>query len=106
LVICASAPIEAAEFDAHKNLKKIIIDFLCRNSDKGYSVREISQALGLSDEDINYTMLKLGLSDLVSDFTRGVVHKSNNQPNKNKRFRIEDVTINGITYYRCLKIKC
>jgi hypothetical protein len=104
-VICVPPPIDAAEFDAHKNLKKIIIDFLCRNSDKGYSVREISQALGLSDEDINYSMLKLGLSDLLSDFTRGVVRKTSDPANKSKRFRIEDVTINGITYYRCLKIE-
>jgi hypothetical protein len=36
-------------------------------------------------------MLKLGLSDLASAIA-----------GKRKKFRIEDVTINGITYYRCV----
>jgi DNA-binding transcriptional regulator GbsR (MarR family) len=64
---------------------------LCRNSDKGYSAREIAQATGLSEVNVNNSMLKLGLSDLASAIA-----------GKRKKFRIEDVTINGITYYRCV----
>jgi hypothetical protein len=84
-------PIDAAEFDAHKDVGTIVTQFLCRNSDKGYSAREIAQATGLSEANINNCMLKLGLSDLASAIA-----------GKRKKFRIEDVTINGITYYRCV----
>jgi DNA-binding transcriptional regulator GbsR (MarR family) len=84
-------PIDAAEFDAHKDVGTIVTQFLCRNSDKGYSAREIAQATGLSEANINNSMLKLGLSDLASAIA-----------GKRKKFRIEDVTINGITYYRCV----
>jgi hypothetical protein len=72
-------PIDAAEFDAHKDVGTIITQFLCRNSDKGYSA------------NVNNAMLKLGLSDLASAIA-----------GKRKKFRIEDVTINGLTYYRCV----
>ena len=84
-------PIDAAEFDAHKEVGTIVTQFLCRNSDKGYSAREIAQATGLSEANVNSSMLKLGLSDLVSSIA-----------GKRKKFQIEDVTINGITYYRCV----
>jgi DNA-binding transcriptional regulator GbsR (MarR family) len=84
-------PIDAAEFDAYKDVGTIVTQFLCRNSDKGYSAREISQATGLSEVNVNNSMLKLGLSDLASAIA-----------GKRKKFRIEDVTINGITYYRCV----
>jgi DNA-binding transcriptional regulator GbsR (MarR family) len=84
-------PIDAAEFDAHKDVGTIVTQFLCRNSDKGYSAKEIAQATGLSEANVNSSMLKLGLSDLVSSIA-----------GKRKKFRIEDVTINGITYYRCV----
>jgi hypothetical protein len=84
-------PIDAAEFDAHKDVGTIVTQFLCRNSDKGYSAREIAQATGLSEANVNNSMLKLGLSDLASAIA-----------GKRKKFRIEDVTINGITYYRCV----
>jgi DNA-binding transcriptional regulator GbsR (MarR family) len=84
-------PIDAAEFDAHKDVGTIVTQFLCRNSDKGYSAREIAQATGLSEPNVNNSMLKLGLSDLASAIA-----------GKRKKFRIEDVTINGITYYRCV----
>jgi DNA-binding transcriptional regulator GbsR (MarR family) len=84
-------PIDAAEFDAHKDVGTIVTQFLCRNSDKGYSAREIAQATGLSEANVNSSMLKLGLSDLVSSIA-----------GKRKKFQIEDVTINGITYYRCV----
>jgi DNA-binding transcriptional regulator GbsR (MarR family) len=84
-------PIDAAEFDAHKDVGTIVTQFLCRNSDKGYSAKEIAQATGISEANINNSMLKLGLSDLASAIA-----------GKRKKFRIEDVTINGITYYRCV----
>jgi hypothetical protein len=84
-------PIDAAEFAAHKDLGTIIAQFLCRNQDKGYSAREIAQVIGISEADVNNAMLKLGLSDLASTIA-----------GKRKKFRIEDVTINGITYYRCI----
>ena len=84
-------PIDAAEFDAHKDVGTIVTQFLCRNSDKGYSAREIAQATGISETNVNNSMLKLGLSDLASAIA-----------GKRKKFRIEDVTINGITYYRCV----
>jgi DNA-binding transcriptional regulator GbsR (MarR family) len=84
-------PIDAAEFDAHKDVGTIVTQFLCRNSDKGYSAREIAQATGLSEANVNNSMLKLGLSDLASAIA-----------GKRRKFQIEDVTINGITYYRCV----
>lgn len=84
-------PIDAAEFDAHKDVGTIITQFLCRNSDKGYSAREIAQATGIAETNVNNAMLKVGLSDLASALA-----------GKRKKFRIEDVTLNGITYYRCV----
>ena len=84
-------PIDAAEFDAHKDVGTIVTQFLCRNSDKGFSAREIAEATGLSEANVNNSMLKLGLSDLASAIA-----------GKRKKFQIEDVTINGITYYRCV----
>ena len=84
-------PIDAAEFDAHKDVGTIVTQFLCRNSDKGYSATEIAEATGISEANVNNSMLKLGLSDLARAMA-----------GKRKKFRIEDVTINGITYYRCV----
>ncbi len=84
-------PIDAAEFDAYKDVGTIITQFLCRNSDKGYSAKEIAQATGISEANVNSSMLKLGLTDLASAIA-----------GKKKKFRIEDVTVNGITYYRCV----
>ncbi|MFL6308453.1 MAG: hypothetical protein ACJ70Z_10165 [Nitrososphaera sp.] len=86
-------PIDAAEFDAYKDVGTIIAQFLCRNSDKGYSASEIAQATGISEANVNNSMLKLGLSDLASAIA-----------GKRKKFRIDDVTINGITYYRCISL--
>ena len=84
-------PIDAAEFDAYKDVGTIIAQFLCRNSDKGYSAKEIAQATGISEAIINNSMLKLGLSDLASAIA-----------GRKKKFRIDDVAVNGITYYRCI----
>jgi DNA-binding IscR family transcriptional regulator len=84
-------PIDAAEFDAYKDVGTIITQFLCRNPDKGYSAKEIAQATGISEAIVNNSMLKLGLSDLASAVA-----------GRKKKFRIDDVTVNGITYYRCI----
>jgi Fic family protein len=86
-----SPPIDAAEFDAHRDLATIITQFLCRNRDKGFSAKEIAQATGISEADVNSAMLKLGFSDIASMIS-----------GRKKSSRIEDVTINGTTYYRCI----
>ena len=83
-------PIDAAEFDAHKDLSTIIIQYLCRNQDKGFSAKEIAQATGISESDVNNAMLKMGFSDIVNSIT-----------GKKNLVKIEDVTINGIIYYKC-----
>jgi hypothetical protein len=85
-------------------MKKIIIEFLCRNQSKGYSSKEISQALSLKEEDINYAMLKLGLSDFLFELTSGLARKKTNPRVGRTRARIEDVTVRGVTYYRCIKL--
>lgn len=84
-------PIDAAEFDAHKDLATIITQFLCRNREKGFSAKEIALATAISESDVNSTMLKMGLLDIA-----GVVS------GRKKSFRIDDVTIGGTTYYRCV----
>jgi hypothetical protein len=84
-------PIDAAEFDAHRDLATIITQFLCRNRDKGFSAKEIAQATGISESDVNSAMLKLGLSDLANMIS-----------GKKKAVRIEDATVGGTTYYRCI----
>jgi hypothetical protein len=84
-------PIDAAEFDAHKDLATIITQFLCRNRDKGYSASEIALATGISEADVNSSMLKMGFSDLAGAIA-----------GRKKKTRIEDVTIGGTTYYRCI----
>ena len=86
-----SPPIDAAEFDAHRDLSTIITQFLCRNRDKGFSAKEIAQATGIPEADVNSAMLKLGLSDIA-----GMIS------GRKKGSRIEDVTIGGTTYYRCV----
>jgi hypothetical protein len=93
-------PIDAAEFDAHRDLSTLIVEFLCRNKDKGFSAKEIANALGISEEDVNHAMLKLGISDLVGDLTGGLVRRKKGAI-RSGGARIEDVTINGKIYYRC-----
>ena len=83
-------PIDAAEFDAHKDLASIISQFLCRNRDKGFSAKEIAQATGISEGDVNGAMLKLGISDIAGAIA-----------GKRRGYKIEDVTVNGVIYYRC-----
>ena len=52
-------PIDAAEFDAHKDLSSIIVQFLCRNKDSGFSAKEIALAVGIREEAVSYTHLTL-----------------------------------------------
>jgi DNA-binding transcriptional MerR regulator len=97
-------PIDAAEFDAHKDLSAIIIQFLCRNKEKGFSAKEIGEAVGLKEEDVNNSMVKLGLTDLFSGLTGGMIaRKRRTNSNKREMAKIEDVTINGVIYYRCVE---
>jgi DNA-binding IscR family transcriptional regulator len=98
-------PVDAAEFDAHKVLSAIIILFLCRNKEKGFSAKEIAEAVGLKEEDVNNSMVKLGLTDLFSGLTGGMILRKRGSNSKNKEvvIKIEDVTINGVIYYRCVE---
>ncbi|MFL6395906.1 MAG: hypothetical protein ACJ706_01935 [Nitrososphaeraceae archaeon] len=94
-------PIDAAEFDAHKDMSTIIVEFLCRNKDNGFSAKEIAQAVGIREEDVNNIMIKLGLVDLISSLTGGIVARKQRASNREARIKIEDTAVNGITYYRC-----
>ncbi|HEY6884884.1 MAG TPA: hypothetical protein VI278_12705 [Nitrososphaeraceae archaeon] len=96
-------PINAAEFDAHKDLSTLIVQFLCRNRENGFSAKEIAQAVGIREEDVNYAMLKLGMTDLVSDLTGGIISKKQKCGSRLGAIKIEDVTVNGVIYYRCLE---
>lgn len=87
-------PIDAAEFDAHKDLITIITQFLCRNKEKGFSAIEIAHSTGMSETDVVNAMLKLGLSDVASRLS-----------GRKKNFEIEDVTVNGVIYYRCKSLE-
>jgi hypothetical protein len=94
-------PIDAAEFDAHKDMSTIIVEFLYRNKECGYSAKEIAQALGIREEDVNNIMIKLGLVDLINSITGGIVARKQKVGKKDARIKIEDTIVNGITYYRC-----
>jgi orotate phosphoribosyltransferase-like protein len=48
-------------------------------------------------------MVKLGLTDLINDLTGGIISKKYNSHKTQRLIKIEDVTINGITYYRCVE---
>ena len=99
-------PVEAAEFDAHRDLITIIVQFLCRNKDRGFSAKEIGEAIGIKEDDVNNAMLKLSLTDLVSGLTGGIISRKHASKSQNKQLaiKIEDVTINGILYYRCVEM--
>ena len=99
----STPPIDAAEFDAHKDLSAIIVKFLNRNKEKGFSAKEIAQAVGIREEDVNHAMVKLGLTDVISDITGGIVPRKHNSHATHRLSRIEDVTVNGIIYYRCVE---
>ena len=93
MTVDMSPPIDAAEFDAHKDLTSIIAQFLCRNKDKGFSAKEIAQATGIAEADVNSAMLKLSVKDIADNIMLA---------RKKRQFRIEDVTINGEIFYRCI----
>jgi hypothetical protein len=59
--------------------------------------------VGISEDDVNRVMLKVGLVELVADLTHGVIAKRRNTRRAKLQFKIEDVTINHITYYRCIE---
>ena len=84
-------PIDAAEFEAHKDLSTIINQFLCRNRGKGFSAKEIAQATAISEADVNNAMVKMSISDLVGAIS-----------GRKRKFKVEDVTVNGVIYYRCV----
>lgn len=96
-------PIDASEFEAHRDLNRIVADFLCRNSDKAYSAKEIAEATGMREEDINHSMLKLGFQDMISNLSGIIMHGRSRKDINLGSTRIEDVTINGIIYYKCVK---
>jgi len=50
-------------------------------------------------------MVKLGLNDLLSDLTGGIISRKQTSGSKDLTFRIEDVTVNGIIYYRCTQVR-
>jgi hypothetical protein len=98
-------PIDASEFEAHKDLSRIVVDFLCRNSDKAYSVNELAEFTGVKEEDINYLMLKLSFHDVINNLSGLIVHRTTSKNGNPRAIKIEDVTINGIVYYRCVKLE-
>jgi soluble P-type ATPase len=100
----APPPIDASEFEAHKDLNRIVVDFLCRNSDKAFSAKEIAEFTGIREEDINHLMLKLSFQDIISNLSGIIVHKKVTGIGNPQRIRIEDVTIDGTIYYRCVKL--
>lgn len=84
-------PIDASEFEANRDLATIITRFLCRNGNKGFSSKEIASATGITESDVDNTMLKIALSDLVGKVS-----------GRKPKHRIEDVTVGGVVYYRCV----
>jgi DNA-directed RNA polymerase specialized sigma subunit len=97
----APPPIDASEFEAHKDLSRIIVEFLCRKRDKAFSVKEIAKFTGIREEDINYIMLKLSFQDVIGSLSDIIVHR---KAGTLRSIRIEDVTIDGTVYYRCVKL--
>ena len=94
----------SAEFDAHKNINTVIIQFLCHNKGKGFSAKEIADAIGIKEDEVNHAMVKLGLTELFSNITAGLISKKSDGINKKLTMaKIEDITINGLIYYRCVE---
>ena len=97
-------PIDAAKFDAHKNINTVIIQFLCHNKGKGFSAKEIADAIGIKEEEVNHAMVKLSLTELFSNITAGIISKKSDRIDKKLTMaKIEDITINGSIYYRCIE---
>lgn len=99
----APPPIDASEFEAHKDLNRIVVEFLCRNSDKAFSAKEIAEFTGIREEDVNYLMLKLSFQDVISNLS-SIIRKASKIGNLSS-IRIEDVTIDGTIYFRCVKLE-
>ena len=98
------APIDAAEFDAHKNINTVIIQFLCHNKGKGFSAKEIANAIGIKEDEVNHAMVKLSLTELFGSISAGLISKRSDRIDKKFRMaKIEDITINGLIYYRCIE---
>jgi hypothetical protein len=49
-------------------------------------------------------MLKVGLVELLGDLTHGIISNKRNTRRTELQFKIEDVTINHIIYYRCVEL--
>jgi DNA-directed RNA polymerase specialized sigma subunit len=97
-------PIDAAEFDAHKNINTVIVQFLCHNKGKGFSAKEIADAIGIREDEVNHAMVKLSLTELFSNNAAGIISKRSDRINKKVTLaKIEDITINGLIYYRCVE---
>jgi DNA-binding Lrp family transcriptional regulator len=100
----APPPIDALEFEGHKDLNRIVVEFLCRNIDKAFSVKEIAEFTGIREEDINYQMIKLSFQDVIKNLSGIIVHRKVGKISNLRSIRIEDVTIDGSLYYRCVKL--
>jgi DNA-directed RNA polymerase specialized sigma subunit len=97
-------PIDAAEFEARKNINAVIIQFLCHNKGKGFSAKEIADVLGIKEDEVNHAMVKLSFTELFSNITAGLISKkSDRHDRKPIMSKIEDITINGLIYYRCVE---
>ena len=48
-------------------------------------------------------MIKLGLYDFIRDLTAGVISKKIEISKRSTPIKVEDVTINGTIYYRCIE---
>ena len=72
-------PIDAAEFDAHKNINTVIVQFLCHNKGKGFSAKEIADAIGIKEDEVNHAMVKLSLTELFSNITSGIISKKSDR---------------------------
>jgi hypothetical protein len=60
-------------------------------------------AVGISEDDVNHIMLKVGLVELLGDLTHGIISNKRNTGRAELQIKIEDVTINHIIYYRCVE---
>ncbi|MGI0044672.1 MAG: hypothetical protein ACRD47_13280, partial [Nitrososphaeraceae archaeon] len=58
----------------------------------------------IREEDINYLMLKLSFQDVINNLSGIIVHRKVSRIANLRSIRIEDVTIDGTIYYRCVKL--
>jgi hypothetical protein len=50
-------------------------------------------------------MLKLSFHDVINNLSGMIVHRKASKIGNLRAIRIEDVTISGIVYYRCVKLE-